>query len=85
MTSLDFLIELKLWFQCCPRLGSNCTDNGMPSNSELRRWLDSGAVQFNGIRLKSKDEVIFPITDLVFFPNKPNQTSIWTGGSDRQI
>lgn len=39
-----------------------------PTNSELRRWLDGGAVRINGVRTKSwRDLVDFPVTSLVFF------------------
>lgn len=42
-----------------------------PSNSDLFRWLNEGAVAVNGVKPKPRDEVQFPITQLVFFPNNP--------------
>ena len=38
------------------------------SNSEIRRWLDAGAIIINGVTPKAKDEITFPITQLIFFP-----------------
>ena len=40
-----------------------------PSNGELRRWITNGAVRVNNATLKLDDEVQWPITDLVLFPN----------------
>lgn len=39
-----------------------------PSNSEIRRWLDQGSVQINGVAPKANDIITFPMTQLVFFP-----------------
>lgn len=42
---------------------------GRPSSQELRRWLERGCVLINGTYPKFTDEIEFPITQLVFFPN----------------
>lgn len=39
-----------------------------PSNSQLFRWLNEGAVEISEKRLKPNDEVRLPITSLVLFP-----------------
>lgn len=39
-----------------------------PSDAEIRRWLDQGAVVINGAKPKAKDIVRFPINQLIFFP-----------------
>ena len=39
-----------------------------PSNSELWRLLDKGGVIINGQTPKPKDDIEFPIWELVFFP-----------------
>lgn len=44
-----------------------------PTNAEIKRWLDQGAVIINGIRPKAKDRVNFPIRQLVFFPKSFNR------------
>lgn len=75
MTALDLLVMLKREWKCCPRRGL-CKDDGMPSNGELRRWLDGGAVIVNGQRPKSQDAIERPIVELVFFPGKPGQVTI---------
>ena len=47
---------------------------GYPTNSELRRWLESGSVVINGKRPKPSDEVVFPVDGLVFFPKSSRVT-----------
>lgn len=63
MTALDFLVSL-------PHvpMGHNGTMPVTASNSERRRWLMSKSVVINGVRPDWKDEIEFPITELVFFP-----------------
>lgn len=49
----------------------------IPSKSEIRRWLDQKSVIINGLKPSSKEEVEFPITQLVFFPNsKTRKTTV---------
>lgn len=40
-----------------------------PSNGELRRWVNSGAIQINGQTLSIQGVAEWPITNLVLFPN----------------
>lgn len=47
-----------------------------PSGSELRRWLDQGAVIINGKTPKAAEEVEFPIEQLVFFPKAKRRTTV---------
>jgi hypothetical protein len=37
------------------------------SKSEVRRWMDAGAVQCNGERLEAAETVDFPVFSLVLF------------------
>lgn len=46
------------------------------SRGELRRLLDQHAVRINGVRPTAKDEITFPVEDLVFFPGKPRQATL---------
>lgn len=46
------------------------------SKSSLRRLLDSGGVRLNGVYPKADDEIDFPITELVFFPNGKRKTTM---------
>lgn len=39
------------------------------SNSERRRWLQNKAVVINGKTAGPDDEIEFPVTQLIFFPN----------------
>jgi hypothetical protein len=41
---------------------------GPASKSEIRRWLQAGAVVLNGTRLADTSDVQFPVTSLVLFP-----------------
>ena len=47
-----------------------------PSNSEIRKWLNDGAVQINGVIPKPGDEIEFPIKELVFFSKSKRRTTI---------
>jgi hypothetical protein len=71
MTSHQFLIMMRDDYKCCP----NCDDQGRRpvSNSQLFRWLSSGAVTFNGERLSPKQEVTFPLTEVAYFPRNPRK------------
>ncbi len=40
-----------------------------PSNGDLKRWLNMGAIVINGLTPKANDEISFLIKELVFFPN----------------
>lgn len=39
------------------------------SKSEVRRWLDAGAVHANGERLDASESVDFPLISVVVFPS----------------
>jgi len=61
MTAIEFL---KSW-RWLPPDRIRC---GRPSSSELWRWLSKGSVIINGDKPKPKDEVQYPIKELIFFP-----------------
>lgn len=65
MSALEFL---KYWSSNATPLMSN--EGRWPlqpaSNSELRRWLKKGSVLINGAYPQPEDEVVFPISHLVF-------------------
>lgn len=42
---------------------------GVASNSDIRRILNNHGVVINGQRPTEKDEIEFPVVQLVFFPN----------------
>jgi len=46
-----------------------------PSNSVLWRWLEQGSILINGGTPKPKDDVVFPVTQLVFFPMGRKRTT----------
>lgn len=74
MRALQFLIWLR------DNVSIPCSTEGkniIPSNSELRRWLQKQSVIVNGDRIGIDDEVKFPITSLVFHPNGKRKCTFW--------
>lgn len=71
MNNLTYLINLR------PALPMSiekpCT---IATNSEIRRWLDGGMVEFNGKRPKAMEKVDFPIYSLIFFPKSNRRTTL---------
>lgn len=49
--------------------------NKPASNSEVKRWLETSAIRFNGKALKPKDVLDFPLYSVVLFP-KGNRITI---------
>ena len=47
-----------------------------PSNGDLKRWLNMGAIVINGVRPKQWDEISLPIKELIFFPSGRRRTTI---------
>lgn len=41
---------------------------GKASNSELVRWLNIGAVEINGGKVRPNTEIRFPVESMVLFP-----------------
>ena len=79
MKAIDFLDkhERNLYETFC-FLPSSCEGDKLhdPSRSELKRWLNKGSVLINGEKPKPQDDVIFPITELVYFPNSRSRTTM---------
>lgn len=46
----------------------NSEENKPASNSVLRRWIEQGAIVFNGEKMQPHDPLDFPIFSLVMFP-----------------
>jgi hypothetical protein len=47
----------------------------LASNSEKRRWLQNRSVVINGVKPDWNDEICFPVTSMVFFPNSNRRTT----------
>ena len=47
-----------------------------PSNSELWRWLNNKSIMINGATPSPKDEVEFPIEQLIFFKGEKKVTMV---------
>ena len=71
MKAIEFIKELP--FKPQSREGKGC---GEPSNSELKRWLNTSSVVINGVCPKPGDEVSRPITELIFFPKGNRVTMV---------
>ena len=97
MKSLAWLVSLRDTVKCVPS-SKEGSRNGPPSNGELRRWCQNGAVVINRKRVAPGDEVSFPVKQLLFFPRSPqSRTTVvhnykrlfdndWVGGpSNRSI
>ena len=73
MNALEYLKSLPRSWLPQSREGSK---RGHPSNSELWRWLDKGAVIINTRKPKPNDKIVFPITELIFFPKGNRVTMV---------
>jgi len=62
--------------QCFHGLPSREFPGSIASNSEKRRWLESGGIRVNGEFPKANHLVQFPIFDLVLFPNSKNKVTM---------
>lgn len=72
--AFQFLWQLGEEWHCLP--WSQNTNDGKVSKSQLRRWLEEGAVRINHKFPKPWDTVLWPIEDLVFFPGAKRQTTL---------
>ena len=81
MKAIDFLRWLRdeVLFGPQSREGSLV---GLPSNSELRRWLNAGSVLVNNACPKPGDEIEWPITQLIYFPGAASQITVLDGADD---
>lgn len=71
MTGLELLKGLH---EVCQFQSKEGAKIGKASNSELRRWLQQGAVEVNGHKLGWDEVIDFPIMSLVMFPKKHRTT-----------
>jgi hypothetical protein len=66
MTGIQYLRSLH---EVCCFQSTGGARTGPASNSELGRWLKDKVLQINGKSVGPKDEIEFPITSVVLFPN----------------
>lgn len=56
----------------------NHEENKHASNSVLRRWIEQGAILFNGRRMMPNDTIDFVIDSLVMFPkSEKKRCTLW--------
>jgi len=72
MTAIDYLKSLpRGWLPKSVERGIK-----PPSNGDLKRWLNMGAVIINNVHPKLMDKISFPIKELIFFPFGKRRTTI---------
>lgn len=80
MTALEFVLSMR---PCVPmsrerKADGTAENNGLASNSEIRRWLDQSAVIINGKKPKAKEMITLPVTQLIFFPkSEKSRTTVF--------
>jgi hypothetical protein len=68
MKALDYILQLK------PAIPYSTEKPGtLASNSEIRRWITSGAIIINTERFTIDEEIDFPVFSLIFFPKSENR------------
>ena len=72
MTAFELLKHIKQEAFLPMSTEKPCTE---ASNSELRRWLEKKSVVINGEKPSFSDTILFPITELVFFPKGNRRTT----------
>lgn len=74
VTALEFMLQLN----AKPATFWDYAEKKPASNSAIRRWVEQGAVRFNGKILKPTQMLDFPILSVVLFPKSDTQyTTIW--------
>lgn len=74
MTAWHWLTELH---QVCRFQTREGKKTGKASTSELKRWLQNGAVVVNGEKLIWNEEMNFPINSVVLFPTSKNKVTLF--------
>ena len=86
MTAYEYLVSVQQFLPASREVQSL----GRPvSKGEIKRWLQNKAVLINGQRPDWKDEIQFPLFELIFWPNSPqNRTTYiqdWAVDQDEDI
>lgn len=68
MTFWQWLIDLHGVCQFQTKEGKKV---GKASNSELKRWINNGALVVNGEKVRHDEKVDFPFSSVVLFPKNP--------------
>ncbi len=71
-------LELMLRLNAKPATFWDFAEKKAASNSAVRRWVEQGAVRFNGKILKPAQVIDFPVLSIVLFPKSDTQyITIW--------
>ena len=73
MTGIEYLRVLRA-LGCLPMSAEGRHPEA--SNSEIRRWLEQGAVEINGARIRPDQEMPDLVVSLVFFPGGKRRTTM---------
>ncbi len=68
MRTIDFLTNLHTTCKFQTREGRKV---GVASSSDLRRWIQNGALVINGEKVNINEELDFPVFSVVLFPKNP--------------
>lgn len=72
MDAWTFLVELNRDWQCVPS-----SEKKLPiSSGQIKRMLENKAVTINGKKFAPRDELEFPIFELVFFKGSKSQCTL---------
>lgn len=71
-TAWQFLTELHRSCRFQTREGRKI---GAASSSELKRWIENGALVVNGEKVAWDERIDFPVNSVVLFPNHP--VTLW--------
>ena len=68
-TALQYMIAVHTFGSGLTKTGFwSHEQNRIASNSELRRWINQGAILFNGESMKHDEPLDFPLFSVVLFP-----------------
>lgn len=67
--ALDHIKFLRDKLNCLPSSKEAKHFGKKPSNAELKRWFANKCIQINNKIVSETEEIFFPITNLVLFPN----------------
>lgn len=69
-TVLQYILRIH---SLCQFLSKDRPGTGKASNSEIRRWIEQGAVLLNTERCLPQEALDFPVFSVVFFPKSDKQ------------
>lgn len=72
-----FMLELHSACSFTTRESRRTAKGIRASSSEIKRWIEQGAVLFNGERVTPTELIDFPIISIVLFPKGASRVTLW--------